>query len=893
MSIQGGPDIVENGLILCYDPANIDSYVSGSTTMYDLSTTGNTASLVGGVAYTRSFNGIFNFDGLNDYINIARPSSISTSGSFSVCMFAKWRTLGTTTSSIQTLLDNNHNSSPVQGFVLQDRPELSKKLSFSVRPDQLGAVSSFYVGNNNWYHITGTHDGTVSRLYINGVLDGFASQSGGISTVQPDINIGRWQNAGSRYFTGSIGQVLVYNRALSLAEVQQNYNTIKFRYPPSPAYPPDAHFENVTLLLRGEGINGSQNNTFLDSGPNNLTVTSPGGVVTQGTFSPYGDRWSNYFDGTGDRIKFPDSADWDFGTGDFTIEFWFSLNVIPTTGSTARQSFVSHWQGTSPAIGFNCQLGEAPDNKINFGWGDTALAVSAARTWSTNRWYHYAVARSGTSLKLFVDGEQVASVTNSTNMTGSTNSCTIGALNLAFPTGENFIQHVNGYISNVRILKGTALYTAAFTPPTAPLTAITNTVLLTCQSNRFKDNSSSNRAATRDGDVSVQRFSPFSPSAAYSAETMGGSGYFAAANNNRLAVSSDLVDIGTNPFTVESWVYYGGGGIRTWYAPSGPNPFHVNGTTLRVYYDTGFLQAGPVEVNAWTHIAVTRDSSNVLRAFINGVLNSSVTATYSYTNSSPFIGDRAGLGQPFLGYISGFRLLIGTALYTSTFTPPTSPPTAIADTRWLVNFSNSGIFDSAMMNNLQTAGNAQISTSVIKYGNSSLYFDGTGDWLLAPNYPSITLEGDFTIEAWVYIVAGGANRGIITIGDRSTATGITLMWQSSAYFKVFTSGTELLATNTTTGTNTWAHFAVTREGTGANNMKTYLNGIYQQTNGVANNNIFAGVAANGLCVGASYSAGSFIEPHNGYIRDLRITKGKARYTGTSNFDPPATTLPDL
>lgn len=232
MATLYGPTIVKDGLVLYYDPASSKSYISGSTTMYDLSLTGNTASLVGGVVYTGSSQGIFNFDGVDDYITFTRPSSsIVTSGSLSVCMFAKWDTVGTSSSTITTLMDNSHSAAPVQGFVLQNRPDLNQRLTFSVRPDQNGATSSFVVGHNTWYHIAGTHDGTVSRLYINGVLDGFATQSGGVATVQPIIDIGRWQGSGgSRYFTGSIGQTLVYNRALSLSEVRQNYDSIKGRY---------------------------------------------------------------------------------------------------------------------------------------------------------------------------------------------------------------------------------------------------------------------------------------------------------------------------------------------------------------------------------------------------------------------------------------------------------------------------------------------------------------------------------------------------------------------------------------------------------------------------------------------------------------------------------------
>jgi hypothetical protein len=147
-------------------------------------------------------------------------------------MYAKWTTVGTTTSTIQALIDNNHNATPMQGFFIQDRPDLSQRLTFSVRPSATTQVtSSFVVGNGNWYHITGTNDGTTSRLYINGVLDASVTESGGVATVQPNITIARWQGGGgSRHMNGSVGQVFLYNRALSASEVLQNYAASKGRF---------------------------------------------------------------------------------------------------------------------------------------------------------------------------------------------------------------------------------------------------------------------------------------------------------------------------------------------------------------------------------------------------------------------------------------------------------------------------------------------------------------------------------------------------------------------------------------------------------------------------------------------------------------------------------------
>lgn len=294
MSYNNGPTIVRDGLVLYYDPASPKSYVSGSTTIYDLSLTGNTASLVGGVVYTGSSQGIFNFDGVNDYISFARPSSIVTSGSLSVCMYAKWD-LPTGSLPIRVLMDNSHSAAPVQGFVLQDRPDVNKRLSFSVRPTaSFGATSSFRVGDDNWYNITATHDGTVSRLYINGVLDGFLTESNGISTVQPNIDIGRWQNAatGSRFFTGSIGQVLMYNRALSATEVKQNYDATKGRYPGVNPYVLREDFEGSsfpTWTLNSFAID-SRNPIF---GAKSLRVSSNNNNASV-SFTPQDEVWVFY-----------------------------------------------------------------------------------------------------------------------------------------------------------------------------------------------------------------------------------------------------------------------------------------------------------------------------------------------------------------------------------------------------------------------------------------------------------------------------------------------------------------------------------------------------------------------------------------------------------------------
>jgi len=87
----------------------------------------------------------------------------------------------------------------------------------------------------------------------------------------------------------------------------------------------DPQFNYVTMLLHGDGTNGAQNNTFLDSSSNAFTVTRSGNV-TQGSFSPYGSNWSNNFNGSSDYLSSPANTALNMGTGNWTIECWVYIS---------------------------------------------------------------------------------------------------------------------------------------------------------------------------------------------------------------------------------------------------------------------------------------------------------------------------------------------------------------------------------------------------------------------------------------------------------------------------------------------------------------------------------------------------------------------------------------
>jgi hypothetical protein len=647
----------------------------------------------------------------------------------------------------------------------------------------------------------------------------------------------------------------------------------------------DPYYEYTTLLLPGNGTNGAQNNTFLDSSTNNFTITRNGNT-TQGTFSPFSQTgWGNYFDGaTATRLTMPSNTAFAFGTGAYTVEAWVYLNAHAANQSTVFEA------GTA---GGALSVSVLSTGALSLGtYGVGALINSSASVVSLNQWNHVAVVRSSTAsndTKLYVNGTLVATGTDSSNWTVTTTPAT-GGLGLSGYT-------LNGYVSNLRVVKGTAVYTANFTPSTTPLTAITNTSLLTCQSNRFVDNSSNAFAITRNGNTSIQAFSPFNPTAAWSAATYGGSGYFDGSGDYLSFAGATANAMGSGDFTIEGWFYLTGTtgqggsgeqgiigvntvlGSRLTIRLQGTSPklmsWWLNGSGNNVAGTTA------VQQNTWYHFALVRSgsASNNVKLYLNGVLESQGTSTYDVPADNYVIGRTyTDLNDEYWnGYLSGIRAVKGTAVYTGNFTPPTAPPTAISNTSYLLNYTNAGIYDATSKNDLETVGNAQISTTQSKFGGSSMAFDGSGDGLIGLSTQLASFgTGDFTVESWVYLTSiSGADRYLFTTGN-GVDNSLRLYLDSTGNVAVFTSNTLVLTSTNPLVVNTWTHVAVCRyNGT----LAVYINGV---RNGTASYSTAINCNGN-ISVG---SANNLSASMIGYLDDMRVTKGIARYT--SNFTPPTT-----
>ena len=199
-------------------------------------------------------------------------------------------------------------------------------------------------------------------------------------------------------------------------------------------------------------------------------------------------------------ISIPNSADVQMGTGDFTIE-WFQYQLAGTA-QFHRVFSIGTWP--SPSIAMSQEGTET--SKAIFVWASSGVQQETARNLQ-GAWFHFAITRASGSLRVFLNGTQIGTTAaNSTNFNNASNVLRIGNESTT-SVGSAF----NGYITNFHWVKGTALYTANFTPPTQPITPVANTKLLlraTSSGTVLDDSSGTGKVATGTG-TSWNALSPF------------------------------------------------------------------------------------------------------------------------------------------------------------------------------------------------------------------------------------------------------------------------------------------------------------------------------------------------------------------------------------------------
>ncbi len=615
------------------------------------------------------------------------------------------------------------------------------------------------------------------------------------------------------------------------------------------------------LFLKNEGAGAN----FADSSTANTKTVTAHGNATQLTCKF--NRTAGFFNGTTDYVVVPDSPDWDFGTGDFTIEMWVNFTKIPPA---AAMTLVSRDNDSD----FRVSLFTAgPTLEVNLEGGG---AFSAAWTPAINTWYHIAVTRNGTDLRVFIDGSQLGTTqSNSADVTG-TAPLYIGR---EITNGRP----LHGWLKELRI-SDSARYTANFTPASAPHSSDANTKLLL----HFDSPAES----------------PLGPAI-----------YFDGSGDYLTVPDSADWDFGSSDFTIEFWfrTEVTGGFGYCGRDTSTIRIFNESTDYIRVNANGGALDigtgAGSVAANRWQHYALVR-AGDTFRTYLDGLPKE--TRTYAPAindGANPFLVGYIGSGSTFQGSMREFRISSSARYAAEGFNPSQTGFTLDANTKlYIKGDGNNGatnfvdqtgktvttvgdtvtrytedyracIFkdDSTTGHHPYPQGSAKVDFFAA-CGSSVASFDGSGDSVTVPDSADwdIGLE-DWTVEFSVRQSPIPAVAHFLDMGSYGNNNGIGVQYvAASRRLYALINGTEYTTTleKEFLG-DTWYHVAISRSG---DTLRSFVNG--EELGGFTDTtDIDAG--SHGLTVGRT-SVDTY--DISGRLDNLRISRGIARYT--ADFNPP-------
>lgn len=743
-------------------------------------------------------------------------------------------------------------------------------------------TSTGTMSTNAWSHVAVVRNGSNFFIFINGLLASsivsYASTLTAPNYWSKCLRVGGYMGDGgaiSEKFTGYIEDLRVTNTAIYATTFTPPVLEASIKTDVN-----DPYFNQNALVLKASTSSTVlDNNTFLDSSTSALTITRNGNV-SQGSFSPFSPNgWSGYFNGSTDYVTVPYSSTLNVDSSlNFSIECWFNTN------STSNQTLLSMRDGDGGVSGYELAV---INQKIAFGWDpNTKTNASGVTTIPTNTWVHIAVTYDGTTLRLFKDGVIDASSTSIRTSTVASSTLKIGVVSTTSGTSR----WTFGRISNLRVVKGTAVYVTNFTPPTAPLTAIAGTTLLCLQDNRFRDNSVNNFTLTASGTPKTVNSSPFPVATVYSSSVHGGSAHFNGGSGDYLSIPTNTdFAFGTGDFTIDFYAYRTDNntaysailttGVRT-------DGNFFGGYVIELSSTRGFYfgvnaavvisyNTNPIDAQ-WHHWAITRTGTTV-RMFKDGIVVATVTSAVSIMANYNLTIGQYGSSAYFKGFVSDLRILKGTSLYTTNFTLLTAPVTSITNTKILLNCTNAAIVDASSHLLVETTGTAKLSSTQTKFGKPSFYFDGSaGCYLKLPAGSLNFRSNDFTIDFWYYKNAQAPASGrLFQTADGDVFTGFGLFDSIGTLTLCASSnGSSWDVANIlgggTISISAWHHIVLRRVGT---IIQVSLNGSIAITVNFSNSMYY--IATQTPIIGGQSGTNRTI---NGYITDFRITIGKGRYT---------------
>jgi hypothetical protein len=609
----------------------LDNLTDSRGNRYTLTNNGGVQFVAGKIGNCAEFNGT------NELTNSSFTPVFNAAQDFSISFWANptSNVLGTTVGGGGNGVFNIHNDS-------------SGTLNFNnAQAGDVNVPNAFTVGT--WKHYVCIKAGGRSKVYINGSEVYNQNSNVSYTNTTTTISIGRYPG-GTLPYQGYIDAVGIWQRALTLQEIQTLYNNGNG--------------------LEPEGI------LFLeDSSTNSLQLTLNGDAKLDTGIKKYGGG-SAYFDGDGDYLQIAGSSTFDFYNTNYTVEMWVFSAASQSGGAlitTRLAGIYSPWElqiTSSNKIGLLIQNGSSSWYQP---FGGAPIVGNA--TIPQNQWTHIAWVCNGANTTVYVNGVADSALTNLNIPILQTHS-----LPSNIYIGKGGDGAFNGYIDELRITKGIARYTSNFTPPQQQLPAPSDTygdnvsLLLHMDglsgSQTFTDSSTNNFTLTAYGDVQIDT----------SIKKFGnGAALFDGNGDYLLAQSNNALVMGSGDFTVELWLYpISLTQDQQIVSCSSNNGFGIGMQSNTLFGVTNTfvsweLAGTAPSLNQWSHVAVTRQSG-YMRIFINGIITAQNTVTTNYTSPTNSIAGLAGYSWSNTNcYIDELRITKGVARYTANFVPQTAP----------------------------------------------------------------------------------------------------------------------------------------------------------------------------------------------------------------------------
>jgi len=767
----------------------------------------------------------------------------------------------------------------------------------SLTIDPTGAITLATDGTPTVITLTATDsDGPVGNITFSVESDGSfsglgtLSQDSSVFTITPKIEDSATTTSSTLTFKASDGiNFGSGTSALSLTFAAQ----------------PVQNSRHTIALITATDLTG-QDNSPADASPDNVSLTMNGNVKTQ-SLTPYQYHSISTANVLSTGFSLSASSNFDFGTGDFTIEWWQWWEE----DTSSYHTFLDINYISSPNILVQTN---GSDRKYIVYTNGSSTTMTESTEADRHKWHHYAVVRNGSgsnNVKIYRDGQVTAQMTNTGSIGNSSAQC-----NLLWESNQSTYFMNNGFFADIRFVKGTAVYTSTFTPPTEPLTKITGTTFMTGVKPYIDDISHENSRITSFAgtDVRSAKTHPFSPydEFAYDQTVQGGSLAFDRASSNKISFSG--LNIGTGSFTISFW-----GRIldittnSTFFTEAISSQDAVNyfqlyfrntGNQIALYGDGSTILTGVyTRPYQWHYIVLMRDQPNdrvvvwingrqAYTASINQLTNFSLGGSYTHIGAY-------GTGEYLNGSIADYKITASADYdYSDTnIDVPTQLRSSTGSKLHLGTGADVRVVDKAQTYPKFTLGGGiQSSSTQAKWGNNSIEINPNANVneriiIQGESLPASTDidYGDFTMEVWIYVKYTNLYNTIYHTGSSTVANSTFTQWavHPSGELNYYRSSTKVVASsNTAISANTWHHVAlVGNQGT----ITQWIDGVAAGSMSSADYTKYPEMGGYDSHIGdRPAGAGSGQATFSGYMQDFRITKGLARYTST--FTPPSAAL---